>query len=250
LTTQVLDDPAAQLMNSDIVSDARVISACIDMTYYGAMYDSAGEVGFISNLPVADLLYGAKGRNPLSVDNLMIYCNNKERLGVDTLENVYRLNELSSNHYRGQDDSLLTIGQVGAAGSVTTVSETADALSPRVFGFVWRNTLPDAGLVFDFTKSIEWRAEASSGLTQVPIHTTGRSLVPDINASIDAHERRHGGRMWERVKQGVRSVRSEISKIAFTGVGNLIREGTSYLTKAGFGQGMNFLAGAAPLMLL
>jgi hypothetical protein len=244
LTTRTLDDPAANLLRSDIVADARVIGACMQMTYYGKMLDSAGEVGFISNLPVEELILGGSGAVPISVDDLLVFCNNKSRMGVDTLENVYRPNELSSNHFRTNSVSMLTMNPPSDA----IVSTEAQTLSPRCFGFVWRNVEPDAGLVFDFTKSIEWRAETSSGLTQTPIHTTSSSLVPMINASIDAHERRTGVHIWERLKSSTASLRGEISKIAFTGMGKLLKEGGRVAARFGM-QSLKTLAADIPLAL-
>ena len=246
LTTRVLDDPAANLVRSDIVADARVIGACMQMTYYGKMLDSAGEVGFISNLPVEELIHGGANNLPFSVDDLLIYCNNKSRLGIDTLENVYRPNELSSNHFRTNDESLLDFDVPNPA----VVSPESKTLSPRCFGFVWRNVEPDAGLVFDFTKSIEWRAETSSGLTQTPIHTSSRSLVPVVNATIDRHEHRTGKNLWERVKGATTSLRSEISKIALTGTGKLLNLAGQSVASWGLRQGMNQVAADLPLLLM
>lgn len=249
----VLDDPAANLLRSDIVADARVISACMQMTYYGKLQDSAGEVGFISNLPVSEIMEGGTGGIPASVNNLMAYCANKHRLGIDTLENVYRPNELSSNHFRTNVDTLLDVADQTAGPSV--VSQSATTLSPRVFGFVWRNVEPSAGLTFDFVKSIEWRAVASSGLTQTPIQTTGASLVPHVNAAIDRHTKRDGHSLWERIKGGMSTATSEISKIAFSGSSNgLMAKALEWLGKEGMRIGLQSLPSiamdSAPLLLL
>lgn len=248
-----LDDPAARLLESDIVADARVLSACMQMTYFGKLQDSAGEVGFISNLPVGEVLTGGIQGQPASVDDLMAFVTNKHRLGVDTLENVYRPNELSSQHFRSKDDTLLNVPLQGQG--PTTVSQSTETLSPRLFGFVWRNVEPNAGLVFDFTKCIEWRAVPSSGLTQTPIHSIGPSLVPHIAAVVDHHNRRTGKNLWERIKTGIGSAMSEISKIAFGGTsGGFLRKGLDWLVKEGMGAGLRSLPSiamdAAPLMLL
>ena len=247
VTTLTLDDPAANLVRSDIVSDARVLGACMQMTYYGKMLDAAGEVGYISNLPVNELLSGGAGGIPISVDDLLVYCNNKQRMGVDTLEAVYRPNELSSNHFRTNEQRLLGMDTPNP----TIIPPEAATLSPRCFGFVWRNVEPDAGLVFDFTKSIEWRAEAGSGLSQTPIHTTGSSLVPSVNAIVDSHERRVGKSLWERLKASTSTLRSEISKIALTGTGSkLLKDGAQYLASAGMRMGLKNMMAEAPLMLI
>jgi hypothetical protein len=218
------------------------------MTYFGKMQDASGEVGYISNLPVGELLNGGTESKPVSVNDLMAYATVKHRLGTDTLEAVYRLNELSSNHFRTETEYLIAIGRNGATPS--RIPNSTATLSPRVFGFVWRNTQPDAGLVFDITKSIEWRAETSSGLSQTPVQTGGPSLVPYINRSIDEHKARTGHSVWERVKSTGQSVASKLSQIAFTGVGQkVLQQGERFLVK----QGAGMLAGlmeASPLLLM
>lgn len=255
VTAQTIPDPAANLLKSDIVSDARVLSACLQMTYFGKMQDSSGEVGFVSNLPVQELLYGGKTNpatgnvpQPFSVDDLLRYVNVKQRLGVDTLENVYRLNELSSEHFRSEHQPLVDVGTIGVISS--RVNVTAQTLTPRVFGFVWRNVQPGAGLTFDLTKSIEWRAEASSGIAQVPIRSSGPSMVPHINQAIDRHASLGGGSLWHRVASAGRTVASQISKIAFTGVGQrIMNAGQNYLKQQG-ARLLTQVLEEAPLLLM
>jgi hypothetical protein len=218
------------------------------MTYFGKMQDASGEVGYISNLPVNELLNGGAQSGPVSVNDLMAYANVKHRLGTDTLEAVYRLNELSSNHFRTEGEYLIAVGRNGA--SASKVPNATSTLSPRVFGFVWRNTQPDAGLVFDITKSIEWRAETSSGLTQTPVQTGGPSLVPYINRSVDEHKARTGVSIWERVRSFGQSMESKLSQIAFTGVGQkVLQQGERFLLRQGAGFLQNAMQ-AAPLLLM
>lgn len=195
-TGWVLPDPAGPLNASEIVADARVLNSCMQMTYYGSMLESAGEIAFISNIPVTDLLTGGKGENVVSVDNLMAFATSKQRFGVDTLESVYRLNPEASHHFRNEATSpLVSEGGVAA----TSLTDEVRANPSRMFGFVWRNTAPDAGLSIDLTKSVEWRAEASSGLAQVAIHSSGPSKVPHINTAIDRVSKQGGKSIWERV---------------------------------------------------
>jgi len=243
-TAATIDDPAGPLVSSDVVSDARPLSACMAMTYYGRMDESAGEVGFISNLPIEELLDGGRGGDPLSVDELMNYTNKKMRLGVDTIESVYRLNDGSSEHFRAYEDSMYSI-QPGA----TTVVSNAKVLSPRVFGIVWRRTQPGAGLTFDLTKSIEWRAEASSGITQTPIHTYSRSKVPQVNAKLDTIERR-GHPIWDRVVTTGKSLVSQISQMALSGTGQLVARGATKRIGSSLGSALRVGMAEAPLLLM
>jgi hypothetical protein len=219
-TTKTLPDPAVHLLKSDIVSDARCIGACMQLTYFGTMMNSAGEVGFISNLPVSECLTGGVGNNSFSVDELMNYSTKAHRFGTDTEEAIYRLNDQSSGLFRDHDTKLLNVPLANTS-KVTTVAMAAKTLGPRMFGFVWRNTSPDAGLTLAFTKSIEWRSEAASGLTQTPIHSYGASKVPAVNAVIQRAEAK-GHPMWERTMSHAGSAAGRVANAAFTGVGNAL----------------------------
>lgn len=243
LTTKVLDDPATTIVAGSLATDARVLSACVQMTYYGKMQDSSGEVGYISNLPVEALLGGTTGVCP-SVNDLMAFANNKQRLGTDTLENVYRCNPESSGHFRSATDILMDVG--GQTLVPTVMNQSAATMTTRCFGFVWRNVQGNAGITFDLTKNVEWRAAPESGLTQTVIHTTGTSLVPHVNAAIDTAERQVGTSLWERVKGAFSTVGASIAKIAHTGVSPVLKKGTDWLLKEGLAKGAS---AALPLLL-
>lgn len=257
-----LPDPAYSFLNSDIVEDGRVLSACLQLTYFGKMLDSSGEIGFISNLPADTLTKGGSDNSP-SVDELMQYVNHKQRFGTDTYENVYRPNELSSNHFRSTEEAMWQSRKsTDITGNFfpTTVTRQAEALSPRVFGFVWRGIQADAPIVLDFTKSYEWRARPGSGLVQTPMLTEGPSLIPHINRVIDRHEQRTGNLIWNRVKSTVESIGSKISQIALSGVsGGALGFGKKLLMNHARGMFGGLLGGeflpaleavAAPLMIL
>lgn len=220
VTTTSYADPAYSLVNSDLIQDARIVSACMQMTYYGSMKNSAGEVAFISNLPLDALLSGGPGDTPLTVDWLMNYATHKQRLGIDTLENVYRLNEQSSDKFKDTGDFAVSTPDGGSS----EVDQVSSTLAPRVFGFVWRSVQVGEGISFDLTKSIEWRAKPASGLTQSHIHRTGPSQVPRINAMIDRLEAA-GHKVWERTKATAASLGSTLAMNAYTGILN--RAGTT-----------------------
>lgn len=255
-TAATLNDPCGSLVETTLVADIRVLAACMQLTFIGKMTDASGEVGFINNLPAQELLTGGprvpgqldpdREGTPCTVDHLFTYCNMKRRLGVDTNETIYRLNELSSNHFQDENSRLMKLAPNGNDFSASIPAATA-ILSPRVFGFVWRNTIGDAGLVFDLTKSIEWRPETSSGLTQTPIRTGGPSLVPYINKVIDDSEEKTGRAVWNRVQSSVGSSVAKVAQAAFTGVASkILDQGSKFLRN----HGMQILGAAAPLLLM
>ena len=251
-TTQTLKDPAAAFLATDTVADARVVSACAQLTYTGAMVNSAGEIGYLQNFPAQQLLAGGGGSQVMSVDELFVYANVKKRIGVDTHELIYRLNDGSSDHFRSEDDLLVEV----PGGTPSTISDSAAALSPYCFGFVWRGSLTQFDATFDFVKAIEWRAEASSGLTQTPVRTHGPSQVGTVNRILDDHHAKHGN-LWERtmssaqnLMQAVAPMTNRFGPAITSAAGNAGRaimnagmsKATSYLTPA--------IEYAAPLMLM
>lgn len=199
---QSLPDPASNLIHSDIVADCRPLNACIQMTYYGKMLDSAGEVAVISNLPFSELIGGGPGGEPLSVNELLVYSTSKHRLGVETREAIFRPSEDISTTFRGEDDPLTVTPYPTGVGHESTEANTVD---PVVFGFVWRNTEAGAGISFDFTKSIEWRPDATSGLTQVPVQHIGPSHVTRVLKKLDSKHKR-GHPVWDRIVGGFNQV--------------------------------------------
>jgi len=220
-TAEVLNDPAANLLRSDIIADARCIGACMQLRYFGKMMDAAGEIGYISNLPVGELISGGVGNNSFSVDELMNYANNTRRFGTDTVECVYRLDATSSAVFRKESVNLVDIPPNAVAvptGPPSEVSAASEAAGPRMFGFVWRNTLPNAGCTLSFTKSIEYRSEVNSGITQTKPRSYGANLVPAVNKTLDRSEK--SSPIFERTKSEAMGAASRISQAALSGVAN------------------------------
>lgn len=210
-----IGDPAAALLESTTVADARCLSACMTMTYLGRMRDSSGEMCFIQNLPLSELLTGRSGDLPVSVDQLFTYSSHKNRLGIDTIETVYRPNTLSTDHFRTSQQSplLLDLLQVPLR---TKIEPTIASYAPRVFGFVWRNTEGNAPFSFDFIKNIEWRPEVVSGFTQVPMTVSGPSRLETTLAYLDRLSKSNPN-VWNRILGGASSVGAAIAKLAYTG---------------------------------
>jgi hypothetical protein len=228
-TTRSIADPAAHLLASDLVADARTMAACIALTYYGRMDSAAGEIGVIENLPIEELLTGSDGA-PLNVDQLMTFSNDKRRLGIDTIETIYRPSEKSTSVFRSNERGMFYRAQ--DTPEPTILADQSTNFGPRVFGFVWRNVVPGAGLAIDLTKCIEWRPEANSGLTQVPIHTHGISPMPAVIAKIDRIEATNGHPIWTRMKAAGKSFVSKVAQMAQTGTGEMLMDrGKGYVAK-------------------
>lgn len=170
------DDPAAGLLSQGLVQDARLISACMRMTYYGRLDRSAGQVCFIENLPISALV-GAEGSGPtLSVDDCFRLSTAVQRLGVDTLEVVHRPDPEMAGIFHDRLDSALDRSPLGDVNTYSHVGLNAQTTMPHVFGFAWRNldisgSTPTAQLTFDLFKNIEWRPTPASGLTSVTPRT-------------------------------------------------------------------------------
>jgi len=217
-TALAILDPASQLVfnGSTVAVDQRVHAACIQLSYVGTMANSAGEVSWISNLPLSQVLAGGPTATPTTVDELFLYSPHKQRMGIDTIENVYRLNELGtgSEIFRGEKDLLLELGI--APISATSVPDETEAQAPRLFGLVWRNVTASSAFTIDMVKIIEWRAKVTSGLNQVPIHSAGESLLPKVMAAIDQVSQM--GNAFERVVPTVASAATTIASVAATGV--------------------------------
>lgn len=216
-----IGDPAGALVASDIVNDARVLSACMTITFLGKMIDSAGEVCFLSNLPITQLLEGGVGSTPVSIDELFNYSASKQRLGVETLEAVYRLNTGSSDKFR--DESLRPFV---IAGGIATVDPASESFAPRVFGFAWRGVNPDSPISFDFVKNIEWRPEAVSGFAQAPIVNAGPGL---LDAALKHADRlaRDNPQVWHHVKGAAIGAAARAARNVFGGGG--VRQGMGRL---------------------
>lgn len=220
-----LFDPAQKLTNG-IARDARTLSACIRMAYLGSMQAAAGQVAFIENLPLTDVL----GTN---VNELFRLATTVKRIGVGNHEVKFRPSENSKffssyekadQNTQSQSDisSPLTLGSNGTG--VTTVE---DVRGMRVFGFAWRGTDDATNLAFEFVKNVEWRPRSDSGLpTTKPVALHDSSMVHLAERELD---RKHGG-TWSL--SSLTGPAGQIAETAFTGVLEQVGSSTKkYLTK-------------------
>lgn len=199
-TAVCLTDPAFPLANTTLVADSRPLAACIQMTFTGPLVYNSGEIGYLDNVTAQELIgYASNGVDhlPISPNELMNFCNKKERLSQDTHEITYRLNSESSGSFRRTPDPNLTTNlQLQQGDLIFRPQDVDDANTPltaidvnkstlRFFGLVWRGVQPDSTFTLDMTKVIEWRAHSIVGLTQVPLRSVGPSLVPAVSQVVD-----------------------------------------------------------------
>jgi len=195
VTARAFDDPAAELLTSDIVQDARTIGACIKMTYTGTALKSSGQFARVQDLPLSAIFgQGTIGADEgpstgLTVNDLFRITTNTGRLGVETLENVSRPDD-SSHIFRGGEEGPLSVINDAVAFPDANASETKEAatLEPQWFGFCWRglDTSEVSPLVFELFKSIEWRPRPNSGFTLAnkrSIHT--ESQIKKVTKILD-----------------------------------------------------------------
>jgi hypothetical protein len=214
LTSHTESDPAFQFAQEGLVEDLRNISSCIDITYFGAMFEAEGELTYINDLPLTSLIDAA---NPVSVDLLFQWSNNTQRIGVDTHENVWRPTE-DDTFFSSRVPSIV-LGQVGT--SVSNISDTAAAHTPTVFGFAYRGLDQNKAnkLRYNLTKIIEWRPRASSGLAQTTVKTTGINVMQKVVKTLDTNVPG-----WQHtVKEAAAGLATAVSKAALTGVINTLK---------------------------
>lgn len=211
-------DPAATLLEADLVQDARVLSSCMSVTFTGKMSDASGSICSVQAIPLSTLLTGGAGGNPISVDEFFQMSGNAGRFGTDTIEVVSRLSD-ESHHFRDELDGPLKVGTFGA--SITSTTEIGEAQQPVFYGFAWRglDSAANNPITLELYKNIEWRPAPVSGLTHnPPITMHAQSLVKLVQQQLD----RHAPSWGMRLKQGLGilngSVGSTIAKIAATGV--------------------------------
>jgi len=210
-----LPDPAYPLLSGDTARDARTLSACIKMTYYGRLNSSAGQVAFLDNSSISNLLGGGPLNTIPTVDEWFQSSNDVRRLGIDTLEHVWRPT-VASEIFRDPSDDCVTLMGNGA----TTEGESSRVNPTTLYGFAWRGLAnTDTNLAFEFIKNIEWRPEVASGLTSLGIHSSGQSHVATTLAVLDHHDPSWTHRLVQSVEGGVGAV----VRAAYTGASSIGR---------------------------
>lgn len=183
LTAHTEDDPAWQFTSEGLVQDARNISACIDMTYFGKMYEAEGEVTYVSNLPVSTVIDASNGY--ISVDRIFQHSNNTHRLGVETYENIWRPSD--DDTFYNTTSNCIDVG-VKTVGK-SSIPDSTKAKGPTFFGFAFRGLTSSQqnNLRYNLTKIIEWRAQPSSGIAQTSVKATSTSRMPGVKVGLDTY---------------------------------------------------------------
>lgn len=214
-------DPAAKLIGPEnaIVADARTVSACMKMSYYGKMSDASGQVAFIHNIPARELIGGNNGL-PLTVDDLFRLSSTTQRLGVDTFEIAYRSHEPTAATFHDTGDACYAFPTANNA--PTTQDISAEIAGPHVFGFAWRGLSAPSPLEFNLYKNLEWRPSGTSGFTaMIPRTINSTNVIAEVHKKLDATHP-----SWaNRVLDSASTLASEVVKIAATGIGNQLRTG-------------------------
>lgn len=149
---------ASSFVLSDIVADYRTVGACMRATYTGAMQSAAGLVGYLENIPTHSLVDDLP-----SVDDMMAYANDVQRLGVDTFEVVWRPDQMD-DIFKSQTDAPISIG----SGAPSTTSSESKRFNPMWCGFVFHSITSIADISFEFYQNVEWRPNIDQGY--VPRH--------------------------------------------------------------------------------
>lgn len=187
-TASFLRDPCETFVSQEMCADARVISSCMQLTYYGTQLNAGGELRLVENLRPEMLLNGGTNSKPASVNDIMNYAGSSMRLGTKTYEIRSRPTESSRifrNHLQGTY-------QENAPEAVDEVQTTQN---PKYYGFVWRNIPVDqTNLSFSLFKNIEWRPSPSSGLNRP---TAIQSPVDPSKIVVAELDRKTGG-SWTR----------------------------------------------------
>jgi hypothetical protein len=229
-TAKALDDPAAQLLATDLVQDARCISACMSMIYTGKMMDSSGQVAFIEGLPLSAIIADDGSHSSVtSVDSLFTWSTRSTRLGTDKIEVKFRPRATTMS-FRSAEASPIIVDTPGTSKSIVTTA--AQTLQPTFFGIAWRGlvvtTTPDFS--FELTKCLEWRAAPVSGLTHASPQTINPGPV-QLQA-VHALDKKIGPGWSAGIEQSVMSNVGRIAQSAFTGASNYIaNQGVKYFTE-------------------
>jgi len=217
-TTGHVDDPFAFFVGGQgyTAEDARLLCACIRMTYTGRMDASAGQVAFIENLPLSALTDendNSLGSLSPSVDDLFASASRTTRLGVDPLEIIYRPPD---DGHQFLDSTARCIAYKPTLGSNSFLGDYPSNHDAHVFGFAWRGLVSGvpANQIFEFTKAVEWRPRATLGYRRpASVSTPGGSHVAKAKAMLDRVDPNWSTRLVEFGKSAV----SEIAQAALTG---------------------------------
>lgn len=216
-TTAALPDPAAPMLGQDLIADARLLSACMKVTYNGRLDRSSGQLAFIENLPIATLIGEPDHPNsPISVDELFRMSTSVQRFGVDTAEVVHRPDMAVASLFHDQTDSAVD----GTVGSRSRLGESARITQPHLFGFAWRSldlSGNGADITFEITKNIEWRPSALSNFVSTVPRSVGAGNNDNLTKAMAYLDRTNPG--WtRRIIDSAGSMAGQVVRMAYQGM--------------------------------
>ena len=178
-------DPAYSFVAGGVAADARTLSACVKMSYLGQMATTQGMVGHI-DVAFSALEDRIRG-DLLSIDSLFELSQVVQRTNLDPLEQRWTPGA-ASDRFKGPGDQ---VGHspdflVAVASGSYTISTSAAVENPRMIGFVWKGysgaTPFSSVLQFDLYKNIEWRPQASAGISMpTPVRT---AIIPPAHTAL------------------------------------------------------------------
>jgi hypothetical protein len=224
-TSASFPDPSSGFTHFNVASDARLLSACMRLTYTGRMADTSGELAFIENLPLDVFLGDDKASwdvaNPASVDDLFKLATAVQRMGVDTAEIVHRPDDAGGSVFRDARDGALVLERKNNSYLPTEIETNARVLQPHVFGFAWRSVGDGGarvGLTFDFIKNLEWRPRPIIGFTSAVPRAIGPADGVSVHRVLQALDARSPA--WtRRILDSAGSLAGEVVRMAATGIG-------------------------------
>ena len=178
-------DPCYQFVAGTVATDARTLSACIKMSYLGQMASTQGMVGHVDVAfsAIEDRIRGST----MSIDSLFELSQVVQRTNLDPLEQRWTPGP-SSDRFKGPGDTLGTSEDfaVTVASGNFTIGTSASVDNPRMIGFVWKGyagaTPFSSVLQFDLYKNIEWRPQASAGISMPnPVRT---AIIPPAHTAL------------------------------------------------------------------
>lgn len=156
---------ATSFVKSSTVSDFRIVSACIRVTYTGALLDSKGLVAKVSAMPVDTFFDGqASLDNVSSVDDIIALSGGVIRMGTVTHEVRFHPQSSTTGLFKRAESGAYKLGT--ASVSRSTPSNDANRFGASFIGFAWKG-VPSSQLSFEFIQNIEWRPETKAGFVAV-----------------------------------------------------------------------------------
>lgn len=245
-TGTMLQDPAYPNLIGGTFSRARTLAACITAHYTGQLAAVQGEIAYISNVRVSDLVGTNLAANAYpSVDTLFAYSRTVHRTAVDPMEIVWRPTDLTSKFRAANTttqastansridcpthpDTVWQNGNnvVGTFNNTTiAATDTAEAVG---IVFMWRGLAASNQLTFRFTKVVEMElAPTGNAIEQMVVTPTVPKKIDSAIARLDRSSSLWQTPMLNRAVHGVIDALAPpaiapFAKAVYSGISQLI----------------------------